>query len=215
MPTINLVVRRSPIIARISGAQGARGPTTWDGIEDKPEEFPPSNHSHDSSEISDSTAVGRAVITAATAALGRAAIGSGAAGDAAFQAATASALLDIIFPETNIEFTTLGSGWSKSGSVYTSDSSNSTGYSGINSDNLNLVDGGVYLLRFKVVTRTGGSIQVLYSAQTSIAGFAGYGGYDYVYLFAATAFSSNTRLYVRCSNGFIGSISNFRISRIR
>jgi hypothetical protein len=50
---------------------------TWDTLANKPLTFPPSPHSHPASQLSDSTVVGRAVITAADATAARAAIGAG------------------------------------------------------------------------------------------------------------------------------------------
>jgi hypothetical protein len=47
---------------------------SWDQIENKPTEFPPETHTHPSTEISDSTAVGRAVLTAADEAAARTAL---------------------------------------------------------------------------------------------------------------------------------------------
>lgn len=49
----------------------------WAGITDKPSTFPPSGHSHPASEITDSTAAGRSILTAADAAAQRAVLGLG------------------------------------------------------------------------------------------------------------------------------------------
>lgn len=47
----------------------------WAGITDKPSTFPPSGHSHPASEITDSTAAGRSILTAADATAQRMALG--------------------------------------------------------------------------------------------------------------------------------------------
>lgn len=60
-----------------AGQTGAPGTTTWAGITDKPTTFPPEAHTHPATGISDSTATGRSVITAATSAAARTAIGAG------------------------------------------------------------------------------------------------------------------------------------------
>lgn len=49
----------------------------WTGVTGKPSTFPPSAHTHAAVDISDSTAVGQAVMTAADAAAARTAIGAG------------------------------------------------------------------------------------------------------------------------------------------
>jgi hypothetical protein len=51
---------------------GGGGASTWDDITGKPSTFPPSAHTHPASEISDSTAAGRSMLTAANAAAQRA-----------------------------------------------------------------------------------------------------------------------------------------------
>lgn len=56
---------------------GGGGSTAWADITGKPSTFPPSAHTQTASTISDSTTVGRAVLTAVDAAAGRAAIGAG------------------------------------------------------------------------------------------------------------------------------------------
>lgn len=53
------------------------GSVAWEDVEDKPDSFPPSSHTHPAAQISDATAVGRGVLTAADAAAARAAIGAG------------------------------------------------------------------------------------------------------------------------------------------
>ncbi|MEZ0171019.1 hypothetical protein [Microvirga sp. TS319] len=52
---------------------------SWNELTDKPAEFPPEAHTHPSTDISDSTPVGRAVLTAASATAARSAIGAAAA----------------------------------------------------------------------------------------------------------------------------------------
>lgn len=59
------------------GSGGGGGSTAWADITGKPATFPPSAHTHPSTAISDSTTVGRAVLTAADQAAGRTAIGAG------------------------------------------------------------------------------------------------------------------------------------------
>lgn len=51
-------------------------PSNWATLSGKPTTFPPSSHTHPASEISDSTTVGRAVITATDQAAARSAIGA-------------------------------------------------------------------------------------------------------------------------------------------
>ena len=53
------------------------GGAAWSAITGKPSVFPPATHSHPAADISDSTTVGRAVLTAADAAAARSAIGAG------------------------------------------------------------------------------------------------------------------------------------------
>lgn len=53
------------------------GTADWDTLLNKPATFPPSVHSHSSGQISDSTTVGRALLTSADAATARTAIGAG------------------------------------------------------------------------------------------------------------------------------------------
>jgi hypothetical protein len=64
------------------GSGGGGGSTAWADITGKPTTFPPSAHNQASTTISDSTTVGRAVLTAADAAAGRTAIGAEASGAA-------------------------------------------------------------------------------------------------------------------------------------
>lgn len=59
------------------GTGGGGGGGTWDSITGKPATYPPSTHSHPASQISDSSSVGRAVLTAVDAATARAQIGAG------------------------------------------------------------------------------------------------------------------------------------------
>lgn len=59
------------------GSGGGGGSTAWADITGKPSTFPPSAHTQAASTISDSTSVGRAVLTAADAAAGRTALGAG------------------------------------------------------------------------------------------------------------------------------------------
>lgn len=56
---------------------GGGGSVAWTDVTGKPSTFPPSAHSQAASTISDSTATGRAVLTAADAAAARTAIGAG------------------------------------------------------------------------------------------------------------------------------------------
>lgn len=56
---------------------GGGGSTAWADITGKPSTFPPSAHTQASTTISDSTTVGRAVLTAADQAAARTAIGAG------------------------------------------------------------------------------------------------------------------------------------------
>lgn len=60
-----------------SGGGGEGGPVAWADITGKPTTFTPAAHTQAASTISDSTAVGRAVLTATDAAAGRSAIGAG------------------------------------------------------------------------------------------------------------------------------------------
>lgn len=56
---------------------GSGGVTSFTQLTDVPATFPPSAHTHPSTQLSDATAVGRAVVTAATAQAARQAIGAG------------------------------------------------------------------------------------------------------------------------------------------
>lgn len=49
----------------------------WADVTEKPVEFPPEAHTHTAAQVSDATAVGRSVVTAADAAAARSAIGAG------------------------------------------------------------------------------------------------------------------------------------------
>ena len=49
----------------------------WDDVDGKPSVFPPEAHTHTSSQVSDATATGRAVMTAASQSAARTAIGAG------------------------------------------------------------------------------------------------------------------------------------------
>jgi hypothetical protein len=60
-----------------SGGGGGGDSVAWADVTGKPATFPPSAHSQAASTISDSTTVGRAVLTAADAAAGRTALGAG------------------------------------------------------------------------------------------------------------------------------------------
>lgn len=64
------------------GGGGGGGSTAWVDITGKPATFPPSAHTQAASTISDSTTVGRAVLTAADASAGRAALGAEVSGAA-------------------------------------------------------------------------------------------------------------------------------------
>lgn len=56
---------------------GDSEPVSWGDVQGKPSTFPPSAHTHTAAQVSDATAVGRSVLTAADAAAARAAIGAG------------------------------------------------------------------------------------------------------------------------------------------
>lgn len=58
-------------------ATAQQAAVTWDSLVGKPAAYPPEAHTHPVAQISDSTAVGRSVVTAADAAAARAAIGAG------------------------------------------------------------------------------------------------------------------------------------------
>lgn len=60
-----------------NGIVDAAESVPWSGITDKPAVFPPDTHTHGAAAISDSTVVGRGVLTAADAAAARTAIGAG------------------------------------------------------------------------------------------------------------------------------------------
>lgn len=62
-----------------TGGGGVGGTVDWDtGITNKPASFPPDPHRHPSTDITDATAVGRAVLSATDAQAARTAIGAGA-----------------------------------------------------------------------------------------------------------------------------------------
>ncbi|MEU1432114.1 GDSL-type esterase/lipase family protein [Nocardia sp. NPDC005746] len=72
-------------IQGIQGATGATGPagtTDWSGITGKPSTFTPSAHTHPAADISDSTTIGRALLTAATQAAARSASGAASLAEA-------------------------------------------------------------------------------------------------------------------------------------
>ena len=56
---------------------GTGGAVDWSSIQNRPDTFPPSAHTHTASQVSDATTVGRSVMTAASAQAARAAIGAG------------------------------------------------------------------------------------------------------------------------------------------
>lgn len=76
-PTGTKFVRDDGTLAEPPGTGGGGGGGSWDSITGKPSTFPPSSHSHPATQISDASAVGRAVITAVDAATARAQIGAG------------------------------------------------------------------------------------------------------------------------------------------
>lgn len=67
---------------------------SWGNISGKPSTFPPESHTHAATQVSDSTATGRAVMTAADAAAARTAIGAESAGAAAVAVSAHEAALD-------------------------------------------------------------------------------------------------------------------------
>lgn len=67
---------------------------SWGNISGKPSTFPPESHTHVAAQVSDSTATGRAVMTAADAAAARTAIGAESAGAAAAAVSAHEAALD-------------------------------------------------------------------------------------------------------------------------
>ena len=64
------------LLAQIEGGGVA---VTWEDVTGKPASFPPAAHTHASTQIADSTAVGRSVVTAADATAVRTAAGAAAA----------------------------------------------------------------------------------------------------------------------------------------
>lgn len=73
------------------GDQGDPGTTSWNGITDKPDVYTPETHSHLAVDISDSTATGRALLSAADQAAARVAIGAGVSDIAIGTTATTAA----------------------------------------------------------------------------------------------------------------------------
>lgn len=68
-------------------------PSDWDTMVNKPATFPPANHTHPVAQISDATAIGQNLVTAATQQAGRNAIGAITSDDNARVAVTQSDLL--------------------------------------------------------------------------------------------------------------------------
>ena len=73
---------------------GGGGSTAWADVTGKPSTFPPSVHTHVATDISNSTTVGRSVLTAADAAAGRTALGAETSGAASAAVAVHVALGD-------------------------------------------------------------------------------------------------------------------------
>ncbi|MFE4328727.1 hypothetical protein ACFRQM_04510 [Streptomyces sp. NPDC056831] len=79
-PAVTVVtggVRRplNEVLAELAG--GEAQPITWADIAGKPATFPPAAHTHTAAQVSDASATGRTVLTAADAAAARTAIGAG------------------------------------------------------------------------------------------------------------------------------------------
>lgn len=65
----------SEVLAELAG--GEAQPITWEQITGKPTSYPPATHTHTAAQVSDASAVGRSVLTAADGAAARTAIGAG------------------------------------------------------------------------------------------------------------------------------------------
>ncbi|WP_326698040.1 hypothetical protein OG909_12220 [Streptomyces sp. NBC_01754] len=65
----------SEVLAELVG--GEAQPVAWDDITGRPATYPPAAHTHTAAQVSDATATGRSVLTAADAAAARTAIGAG------------------------------------------------------------------------------------------------------------------------------------------
>ncbi|MEC0328685.1 hypothetical protein P4H42_03490 [Paenibacillus macerans] len=65
------------IIKSLQESEGGATSVTWANVTGKPSTFPPAAHTHTAAQISDASAVGRSVITAADASAARTAIGAG------------------------------------------------------------------------------------------------------------------------------------------
>lgn len=174
--------------------------------------------------ISDSTALGRSLITAATASAARTELGAGATGASLFEAASASAANNILGQSDVIlnHPATLGTNWTHSGGgVYVSGVGNATGYQDIRWSGLSLENGATYLLRFEVSARTSGFLGPGLGNSGS-----GSGGHTRLHPYTTGSVvawmvsfmtknpSDIGQLLIRCENGFVGTIQNISLKKL-
>lgn len=76
MPVAN-DIKLGSIIKALQEGESGQVSVAWADVTGKPSTFPPSTHTHTAAQISDASAVGRSVLTAADAAAARTAIGAG------------------------------------------------------------------------------------------------------------------------------------------
>ncbi|MFI6860183.1 hypothetical protein ACIBKZ_09755 [Streptomyces sp. NPDC050421] len=78
-PAVEVVAggTRRPLSEVLAELGGGAQPIAWADITGKPTSFTPSTHTHPAAQVSDATATGRSVLTAADAAAARTAIGAG------------------------------------------------------------------------------------------------------------------------------------------
>jgi hypothetical protein len=86
-PTTGLEVYRDSI-GNLRAIPPVSAAVDWSSIDNKPSTFPPSTHTHITTDITDSTAFGRSFMKAADAAAGRTLLGATAIGTGVFTAAT-------------------------------------------------------------------------------------------------------------------------------
>ena len=75
---------------------GTADSVAWDDVTGKPATFPATTHTHTASQVSDATTLGRSLMTAASAAAARSAIGAAATGPISYDALPAGSVLTVM-----------------------------------------------------------------------------------------------------------------------
>ena len=123
---------------------------------------------------------------------------------------------NIVWPNLLTTNWALGPGWTNlaDGSYV---STNTTGYNGITQyiPASNLVDGGVYWLKYYIATNTSGSIQSFFDingaggqALNSVNGAKQWACVSFTWNANAPSSSSTNQITIRCGNGWVGAIRN-------